>query len=39
MITAMNLFLILLLALTLRTLITWVRNDDFSTHPPAPWFA
>lgn len=39
MITAMNLLLILLLALTLRTLITWVRNDDFATRPRAPWFA
>lgn len=39
MITAMNLFLILLLALLLRSLILWVRNDDFSTRPPTPWFA
>lgn len=35
----MNLFLILLLALTLRSLVLWVRNDDFSTRPAAPWFA
>lgn len=39
MITAMNLFLILALALLLRSLILWVRNDDFSAHPPTPWFA
>ncbi len=39
MITAMNLFLILLLALLLRSLILWVRHDDFSTRRPTPWFA
>lgn len=39
MITAMNLFLLLLLALTLRALIAWVRNDTFAARPRAPWFA
>lgn len=34
----MNLFLILLLALVLRSLVVWVRNDDFSARPQTPWF-
>lgn len=28
----MNLFLILLLALTLSALVAWVRNDNFTAH-------
>lgn len=37
MITAMTFLLILLLALLLRTLVTWTRHDDFSTRRPTPF--